>query len=276
MIAIQGATYIYPGSTVPALERIDLAIEPGEFLAITGPNGSGKSTLARLLNGLLRPRQGRILVDGMDTGDDTALITIRRRVGMVFQDPDNQLVGATVAEDVAFGLENLGLPPAEIAKRVDLALRSVCLEDLAARPPHLLSGGQKQRLALAGVLAMEPRYLVLDEATAMLDPVAREEILEQVLRLRQEQGIAIILITHLMEEAVRADRMLIMKSGRIFWQGSPRELSYQERILAAAGLRLPAVIALAKSLRQGGIKLATNPVCVEELARALWKLASRE
>ncbi|APC09627.1 energy-coupling factor transporter ATPase [Neomoorella thermoacetica] len=276
MIAIQGATYIYPGSTVPALERIDLAIEPGEFLAITGPNGSGKSTLARLLNGLLRPRQGRILVDGMDTGDDTALITIRRRVGMVFQDPDNQLVGATVAEDVAFGLENLGLPPAEIAKRVDLALRSVGLEDLAARPPHLLSGGQKQRLALAGVLAMEPRYLVLDEATAMLDPVAREEILEQVLRLRQEQGIAIILITHLMEEAVRADRMLIMKSGRIFWQGSPRELSYQERILAAAGLRLPAVIALAKSLRQGGIKLATNPVCVEELARALWKLASRE
>ncbi|WP_338827234.1 energy-coupling factor transporter ATPase [Neomoorella thermoacetica] len=276
MIAIQGATYIYPGSTVPALERIDLAIEPGEFLAITGPNGSGKSTLARLLNGLLRPRQGRILVDGLDTGDDTALITIRRRVGMVFQDPDNQLVGATVAEDVAFGLENLGLPPAEIAKRVDLALRSVGLEDLAARPPHLLSGGQKQRLALAGVLAMEPRYLVLDEATAMLDPVAREEILEQVLRLRQEQGIAIILITHLMEEAVRADRMLIMKSGRIFWQGSPRELSYQERILAAAGLRLPAVIALAKSLRQAGIKLATNPVCVEELARALWKLASRE
>ncbi|AKX95289.1 energy-coupling factor transporter ATP-binding protein EcfA [Moorella thermoacetica] len=276
MIAIQGATYIYPGSTVPALEKIDLAIEPGEFLAITGPNGSGKSTLARLLNGLLRPRQGRVLVDGMDTGDDTALITIRRRVGMVFQDPDNQLVAATVAEDVAFGLENLGLPPAEIEKRVDLALRSVGLEDLAARPPHLLSGGQKQRLALAGVLAMEPRYLVLDEATAMLDPVAREEILEQVLRLRQEQGIAIILITHLMEEAVRADRMLIMKSGRIFWQGSPRELSYQERILAAAGLRLPAVIALAKSLRQGGIKLATNPVCVEELARALWKLASRE
>lgn len=276
MIAIQGATYIYPGSTVPALEKIDLAIEPGEFLAITGPNGSGKSTLARLLNGLLRPRQGRVLVDGMDTGDDTALITIRRRVGMVFQDPDNQLVAATVAEDVAFGLENLGLPPAEIEKRVDLALRSVGLEDLAARPPHLLSGGQKQRLALAGVLAMEPRYLVLDEATAMLDPVAREEILEQVLRLRQEQGIAIILITHLMEEAVRADRMLIMKSGRIFWQGSPRELSYQERILAAAGLRLPAVIALAKSLRQGGIKLATNPVCMEELARALWKLASRE
>ncbi|OIQ10093.1 energy-coupling factor transporter ATPase [Neomoorella thermoacetica] len=276
MIAIQGATYIYPGSTVPALEKIDLAIEPGEFLAITGPNGSGKSTLARLLNGLLRPRQGRVLVDGMDTGDDAALITIRRRVGMVFQDPDNQLVAATVAEDVAFGLENLGLPPAEIEKRVDLALRSVGLEDLAARPPHLLSGGQKQRLALAGVLAMEPRYLVLDEATAMLDPVAREEILEQVLRLRQEQGIAIILITHLMEEAVRADRMLIMKSGRIFWQGSPRELSYQERILAAAGLRLPAVIALAKSLRQGGIKLATNPVCVEELARALWKLASRE
>ncbi|MDN5325419.1 MAG: energy-coupling factor transport system ATP-binding protein [Moorella sp. (in: firmicutes)] len=276
MIAIQGATFIYPGATVPALENIDLAIEPGEFLAITGPNGSGKSTLARLLNGLLRPLEGRVLVDGMDTGDDTALITIRRRVGMVFQDPDNQLVAATVAEDVAFGLENLGLPPAEIRKRVDLALKSVGLENLAARPPHLLSGGQKQRLALAGVLAMEPRYLVLDEATAMLDPVAREEILEQVLRLRREQGIAVILITHLMEEAIRADRMLIMKSGRIFWQGSPREISHQERLLAAAGLRLPAVIALAKSLRQGGIKLATNPVCVEELARALWKLASRE
>ncbi|OIQ59031.1 energy-coupling factor transporter ATP-binding protein EcfA1 [Moorella thermoacetica] len=276
MIAIQGATFIYPGATVPALENLNLAIEPGEFLAITGPNGSGKSTLARLLNGLLRPLEGRVLVDGMDTSDDTALITIRRRVGMVFQDPDNQLVAATVAEDVAFGLENLGLPPAEIRKRVDLALKSVGLENLAARPPHLLSGGQKQRLALAGVLAMEPRYLVLDEATAMLDPVAREEILEQVLRLRREQGIAVILITHLMEEAIRADRMLIMKFGRIFWQGSPREISHQERLLAAAGLRLPAVIALAKSLRQGGIKLATNPVCVEELARALWKLASRE
>lgn len=276
MITVQGVTYIYPGTTVPALEKIDLTIEPGEFLAVTGPNGSGKSTLARLLNGLIRPQGGRVLVDGMDTRDDTTLVTIRRRVGMVFQDPDNQLVAATVADDVAFGLENLGLPPAEIRERVDRVLRTVGLESLAARSSHLLSGGQKQRLALAGVLAMEPCYLILDEATSMLDPVAREEILEQVLRLRREQGIAIILITHLMEEAVLADRMLIMKSGRIFWQGSPRDLPNQEHILFAAGLRLPAVAALTKSLRQQGIKLATNPVRVEEMARALWKLASRE
>ncbi|MGI9860732.1 energy-coupling factor transporter ATPase [Moorella naiadis] len=275
MIVLQGVTFYYPGATTPALEKINLGIQPGEFLAVTGPNGSGKSTLARLLNGLLRPGEGRVRVDGLDTGEPASLVAIRRRVGMVFQDPDNQLVAATAADDVAFGLENLGLPPAEIRARVDWALKTVGLDDLADRPPHQLSGGQKQRLALAGVLAMEPRYLVLDEATAMLDPVAREEILQQVLKQRREQGIAVILISHLMEEALLADRMLVMQAGKITWTGQPREIVHQDRVLAAAGLRLPAVVALGQSLRRRGFQLGENPLNGEELARVLWKLASR-
>jgi len=275
MLVVQGASYYYPGTTAPALANIDLTIQPGELLAVTGPNGSGKSTLARLLNGLLRPREGRVLVDGLDTGDEASLVAIRRRVGMVFQDPDNQLVAATVADDVAFGLENLGLPPAAIRERVARVLQAVDLEELAARPPHQLSGGQKQRLALAGVLVMEPRYLVLDEATAMLDPVAREEILQRVLHLRRERGIAVILISHLMEEALLADRMLVLQAGEITWAGKPREIVQQEEILAAAGLRLPAVVALGQSLRRQGFKLDPNPLNGEELALALWKLASR-
>lgn len=275
MIVLQGVTFYYPGTTTPALEKINLRIQPGEFLAVTGPNGSGKSTLARMLNGLLRPREGQVLVDDRDTRDPASLVAIRRRVGMVFQDPDNQLVAATAADDVAFGLENLGLPPAEIRERVDRALKTVGLDDLAARPPHQLSGGQKQRLALAGVLAMEPRYLVLDEATAMLDPVAREEILERVLEQRREKGIAVILISHLMEEALLADRMLVMQAGKITWTGKPREIVHQDRFLAAAGLRLPAVVALGQSLRRQGFQLGENPLNGEELARSLWKLASR-
>lgn len=276
MIVLQGVTYYYPGTTTPALEKINLAIRPGELLAVTGPNGSGKSTLARMMNGLLRPQEGRVLVDDLDTREPASLVAIRRRVGMVFQDPDNQLVAATAADDVAFGLENLGLPPAEIRERVLQALKTVGLEDLATRPPHQLSGGQKQRLALAGVLAMEPRYLVLDEATAMLDPVAREEILQRVLELRREQGIAVILISHLMEEALLADRILVMQAGQITWTGKPREIVHQDRVLASAGLRLPAVVALGQSLRRQGFQLGVDVLNGEELARALWKLASRE
>ncbi|KYH33661.1 energy-coupling factor transporter ATPase [Neomoorella mulderi] len=276
MIEVQGVTFSYPGTTVPALENISLIIKPGEFLAITGPNGSGKSTLARLLNGLLRPGEGRVLVDGLDTGDEASLVDIRRRVGMVFQDPDNQLVAATVEDDVAFGLENLGLPPAEIRQRVAAALEVVELANLRTRPPHRLSGGQKQRLALAGVLAMEPRYLVLDEATAMLDPVAREEILQKVLELRREKGLAVILITHLMEEAALAERVLVLKAGQILLAGPPAEVMQQEEKLAAAGLKVPVTVALGKGLRQAGLKLPANLVTVEEMARALWKLASRK
>lgn len=276
MIEVRGVTFFYPGTTEPVLENISLTIKPGEFVAVTGPNGSGKSTLARLLNGLLRPGEGRVLVDGLDTGDEASLAEIRRRVGMVFQDPDNQLVAATVEDDVAFGLENLGLPPAVIRQRVAAALEAVELADLRTRPPHHLSGGQKQRLALAGVLAMEPCYLVLDEATAMLDPVAREEVLKKVLDLRREKGLAVILITHLMEEAALAERMLVLNAGRILLAGPPAEVLQQEERLAAAGLKAPVTVALGKSLRQAGLKLPANLVTVEEMARALWKLASRK
>jgi len=275
MIAVQGVSFTYPGTTVPALENINLTIKPGEYLAVTGPNGSGKSTLARLLNALLRPGQGRVLIDDLDTRDDTSIVAIRRRVGMVFQDPDNQLVAATVEDDVAFGLENLGLPPAEIRQRVTAALEAVDLADLRTRPPHLLSGGQKQRVALAGVLAMEPRYLILDEATAMLDPVTREEVLQKVQQLRQEKGLAVIHITHLMEEALRAERMVILKAGCLLLSGRPVDLMQKEEVLAQVGFKIPVTLALIKSLRQQGLKLPANLVTVEELARALWKLSSR-
>ncbi|WP_258358881.1 energy-coupling factor transporter ATPase [Moorella sulfitireducens (nom. illeg.)] len=274
MIEVQGVTFFYPGTREPALENISLTIRPGEFLAITGPNGSGKSTLARLLNGLLRPGKGRVLVDGLDTADAASLVEIRRRVGMVFQDPDNQLVAATVEDDVAFGPENLGLPPAAVRQRVAAALEAVELADLKTRPPHRLSGGQKQRLALAGVLAMEPVYLVLDEATAMLDPVGREEVLKKVLALRREKGLAVILITHFMEEAALAERMLVLNEGRIILSGPPADVLQQEEGLAKAGLKAPAIVALGKSLRQAGVKLPASIVTVEEMARALWKLAS--
>ncbi|MBE3571599.1 MAG: energy-coupling factor transporter ATPase [Moorella humiferrea] len=273
MLEVRGVTFYYPGTAFPAVENVNLTVGPGDFVALTGPNGSGKSTLGRLLNGLLRPGKGRVLVDGMDTQNEDTLTEIRRRVGMVFQDPDNQIVAATVEDDVAFGLENLGLPPAVIRERVEAALEAFGLKDLKNRPPHLLSGGQKQRLALAGVMAMEPRYLVLDEATAMLDPVAREEILQKVMELRREKGVAVVLITHIMEEAALAGRMLVLKAGRIIMDGPPVEVLDQVEKLAAAGLKVPAIVALNKSLRQAGLTLPPDVVTVEEMARALWKLA---
>ena len=275
MLEVEGVTFTYPHAPREAVKNLTWTVFPGETWAVVGRNGSGKSTLALLLNGILKPQKGRVRVEGLDTREEGNLKEIRRRVGVVFQDPDNQLIAQTVEEDVAFGLENLGLPPAEIRARVDRALKTVGLDDLADRPPHQLSGGQKQRLALAGVLAMEPRYLVLDEATAMLDPIAREEILQQVLKQRREQGIAVILISHLMEEALLADRMLVMQAGKITWTGQPREIVHQDRVLAAAGLRLPAVVALGQSLRRRGFQLGENPLNGEELARVLWKLASR-
>ncbi len=276
MIEVQDVTFAYPGNSVPALAGINLCVEPGEFLAITGRNGSGKSTLARLLNGLLRPKAGRVLVDGLDTADEASLVDIRRRAGIVFQDPDNQLVAATVEDDVAFGPENLGLPPAVIRQRVAASLAMVEIEALKDRPPHLLSGGQKQRLALAGILAMEPQYLILDEATAMLDPVAREEILGRVLELRRARGLAVILITHLMEEAVLAERMLVLSAGRVVLAGPPPAVMLQGERLAAVGLKVPVTVALGHILRRAGLQLPAGPVTAEELAEALWKLVSQK
>lgn len=276
MLEVQGISYVYPGTDKPALENVSFKVEPGEFITIVGPNGSGKSTLARHLNGLLKPTKGRVLVDGLDTAREENLIDIRRRVGMVFQDPDNQIIAATVEDDVAFGLENLGLPPGEIRQRVAAALEAVKLAGLRSRPPYGLSGGQKQRLALAGVLAMQPRYLVLDEATSMLDPLARVEILQHLLHLCRERGIAVIFITHMMEEAIKSERMLILKEGKVILTGTPAQLMYKLNEITGAGLRPPVTVALSEGLRQKGIKLPPKIFTLEELAHALWRLNSKK
>lgn len=277
MIEVRGATFTYPGATEPALTKIDLRIEPGEYVAVSGPNGSGKSTLARLLNALLRPQEGRITVDGLDTADDSSIVDIRRRVGMVFQDPDNQLVGATVEDDVAFGLENLGIKPSEIRERVSAALKAVDLQDLRDRPPHRLSGGQKQRVALAGILVMEPRYIILDEATSMLDPVSREDVLSKVQQLRREKELAVVHISHLMEEVLQADRILVLHQGRLVFTGAPSALVQNKEIFTGVGFKVPAITTLAENLKRQGLKLPdSNPVSEGELAQALWKLALKK
>ncbi|MEN3183779.1 MAG: energy-coupling factor transporter ATPase [Atribacterota bacterium] len=228
---------------VPVLQGISCTLREGEFVVLLGRNGSGKSTLAKHCNGLLLPKRGSVLVDGMDTRDASALWEIRRRVGLVFQNPDNQLVATTVEEDVAFGPENLGLPPAEIRRRVDEALEKVGMIEYKKREPHTLSGGQKQRVAIAGVLAMRPKYLVLDEATAMLDPEGRAELLELLQELRKEVGI--LHITHNVEEALLADRVLIIDDGKIVAGGHPREVFLVGRAIERWGLELPQIVDVA-------------------------------
>lgn len=227
----------------PVLRGVSCALQEGEFVVLLGRNGSGKSTLAKHCNGLLLPKRGSVLVDGMDTRDASVLWEIRKRVGLVFQNPDNQLVATTVEEDVAFGPENLGLPPAEIRRRVDEALEKVGMIEYKKREPHTLSGGQKQRVAIAGVLAMRPKYLVLDEATAMLDPEGRVELLQLLQELRKEVGI--LHITHNVEEALLADRVLVIDDGRIVAEGHPREVFLVGRVIERWGLELPQIVDVA-------------------------------
>ncbi|MBQ3865779.1 MAG: energy-coupling factor transporter ATPase [Clostridia bacterium] len=231
-----------------AVDSVDLAIRRGEFLAVLGRNGSGKSTLAKLMNGILIPTSGRVLVEGLDTARDEDLIAIRREVGMVFQNPDNQLVSNVVEEDVAFGPENLGVEPTEIRRRVDQALEAVGMTEFALHAPHKLSGGQKQRVAIAGILAMKPACVILDEATAMLDPLGRKEIMETVDRLNREEGITVVLITHHMEEAIRADRVVVMEKGRVVRDAAPREIFSHVSELKEAGLDVPQVTELVDEL----------------------------
>lgn len=257
------------GAVVTALNGINAAVAEGEFVAVIGANGSGKSTLARHLNALLLPTAGRCLIAGMDTRDEEYLWDIRQTVGMVFQNPDNQIVAAVVEEDVAFGPENLGLPPAEIRRRVDEALALVGMTAYRRHGPHLLSGGQKQRVAIAGVLAMRPRCLVLDEPTAMLDPQGRQEVLGTVQRLNRQEGITVVYITHFMEEAVQADRVLVMQRGSIVMQGTPREIFSQVPAVKALGLEVPLAAELAYQLRQQGLPLRQDIITDEELVRAL-------
>jgi energy-coupling factor transport system ATP-binding protein len=271
-IEVRGLEHTYPlegGEWVPALQGIDLAIEPGEFVALIGSNGSGKSTLARHFNGLLLPTAGEVRVDGLLTSDPHRLWEVRQRVGMVFQNPENQLVASTVEEDVAFGPENLMLPPSEIRRRVGEVLALLGLRDYRTHPPQILSGGQKQLVAIAGVLAARPACIVFDEPTSMLDPSGRRRILDTVRRLNAEQAITVVLITQSMEEATVADRVLAMHEGRIVMDGPPREVFEQRERLRTLGLGLPPAIEMARRLREQGMTLPPGLLTVEALAGAL-------
>lgn len=264
-----------PGAEVRlVLEQVSLTVQPGEFVAVLGMNGSGKSTLARHLNALLMPREGQVRVDGMDTRDERHLWSIRDRVGMVFQNPDNQIVAVVVEEDVAFGPENQGRPPEEIRQRVSEALAAVGMSGMARRAPHLLSGGQKQRVAIAGALAMRPSCLVLDEPTAMLDPKGRREVGDVVLRLNRELGMAVVWITHFMDEAVLADRVVVMADGKVQMEGVPRQVFTQPDRLRELRLDVPPAVAAAQRLRAQGVPLPANILTLEELVEALCQLRS--
>lgn len=272
MFSLKNLTHLYHnelGTEIRALDRVDLEIGPGQFVAIIGRNGSGKSTLARHLNALLLPADGDCLVRGMNTREHKHLWDIRQMVGMVFQNPDNQIVAAVVEEDIAFGPENLGIAPALIRSRVAEALRLVGMEDYRFHGPHLLSGGQKQRVAIAGVLAMECNCMVLDEPTAMLDPVGRREVLEAVCRLHRDQGITVVYITHFMEEAIRADRIIVMDGGRIALEGTPAAVFSQTEKIRSLGLDVPASAEISRLLREQGVELPTGIVTDEQLVDSL-------
>ena len=261
--------YITEEGVAPtALDDVSLSIRPGSFVAVLGHNGSGKSTLAKHMNAILLPLGGTVYVDGMDTADEARLLDIRSTVGMVFQNPDNQIVASVVEEDVAFGPENLGVDPEEIRRRVDQALDDVGMGKYARHAPHLLSGGQKQRVAIAGVLAMRPRCIVLDEATAMLDPVGRREIMDTIRQMNDQYGITVVLITHHMDEAAQAQRLIVMKDGRIAADGPPAQVFQDVDGLRAMGLEVPETVALLHQLRQAGVDVPLDALSVDQCAQA--------
>ena len=270
MIETKDLTFTYPApegeTNPPALNGVSVTVEKGSFVVVLGHNGSGKSTLAKHMNAVLLPGGGAVYVEGMDTRDESLLLEIRRRTGMVFQNPDNQIVANVVEEDVAFGPENLGVPTAEIRRRVDDALAAVGMEKFACHAPHLLSGGQKQRVAIAGVIAMEPECIVLDEATAMLDPAGRREVIDTVLRLNREQGITVVLITHHMVEAERADRVIVMNDGEVAMDGMPRQVFSQVERLHELGLAAPDTVELLYRLRRDGVDVPLESLTVDECA----------
>lgn len=271
-IEVEHVSYVYhegQENEHRALENISLAIEAGEFIAILGTNGSGKSTLARHLNGLLLPTAGRVCVDGMDTTDVGKIWELRRKVGMVFQNPDNQIIAAIVEDDVAFGPENLGMDPKDIRDNVNKALESVNMAHFCRYAPHLLSGGQKQRVAIAGILAMQTKCIVLDEPTAMLDPKGREEVLSVIKKLHEEQGITVILITHFMGEAAEADRIFVMEKGKLIREGMPREIFSKAEYMQSLGLDVPHPAHLAARLRGSGMALPKDVLTKEDLAAAV-------
>ena len=269
LIEIQNVSYAYEDAAAKALNNASLTINDGEFVAVVGHNGSGKSTLAKHLNALLLPTEGKVLVDGMDTADEADTLSIRQRVGMVFQNPDNQLVTTIVEEDVAFGPENIGVPGNEIRTRVDRALAAVGMEKYAHSAPNMLSGGQKQRIAIAGMLAMQPKVLVLDEATAMLDPKGRRDIIDLVTKLHKENGITVVMITQYMEEAIGADRVAVMSGGELILEGTPKEVFSQDELLHKHRLDVPVMQQLANRLNARGANLPKSILSVEEMAQAI-------
>ena len=275
MIELKDVTFAYPaeeGKTPKnALDGVTLSIEKGSFVAVLGHNGSGKSTLAKTMNAILIPASGQVLVEGMDTADEGKLLAIRQRVGMVFQNPDNQIVANVVEEDVAFACENMGLPPAEIRSRVDEALSAVGMTEFARHAPHLLSGGQKQRIAIAGVLAMRPRCIVMDEPTAMLDPSGREEVIAAVRKLNRETGMTVVLITHHMDEAALADRVIVMKGGKVALDGTPRQVFSQVERMEELSLTAPQTVLLLRELNRDGAGLSLEALSPEECADQILK-----
>ena len=270
IIDAQNVHYSYEEELSEAVRGVSLQVYKGEFLCILGHNGSGKSTLAKLLNGLFTPTAGSVTVCGMDTKDEDKQLDIRKSAGMVFQNPDNQLVATIVEEDVAFGPENLGVPQPELRNRVDDALAAVNMSEFARSSPHKLSGGQKQRIAIAGVLAMQPEIMIMDEPTAMLDPMGRREVINTVMRLNREQGITVVLITHFMEEAALADRLIIMHEGRINLEGTPRDVLIQIEKLKELSLEAPEAAYMAYRLNKEGIPVDKRVLSVKELAAEIW------
>ena len=268
LIEVKNVTYEYPDEETvhTAVKNLSLNIKKGSFTVILGHNGSGKSTLAKMLNGLNKPTLGDILVDGINTKDEANELEVRRKVGMVFQNPDNQLVASIVEEDVAFGPENLGLEPSVIRQRVDEALKAVDMYEFRKSTPHRLSGGQKQRIAIAGIIAMQPLCLVLDEPTAMLDPKGRAEIVSTLIKLNREKGITVILITHYMEEAEKADRVVVMNDGEIISDGAPSEIFKNVEQLKAVGLDVPQTTELLYNLQKNGFSVSTNVISIKEAA----------
>ena len=273
-IRVEHLAYTYPGVEdtpgVAVFEDLDLSIEEGTFVAILGSNGCGKSTLAKHFNSILLPSGGKVWVCGMDTSDEDKLIAVRRNVGMVFQNPDNQIVANVVEEDVAFGPENLGIASPEIRNRVDKALKQVGMYEYREHAPHLLSGGQKQRIAIAGVIAMEPKCIVLDEPTAMLDPKGRREVIETIRKLNADKKITVILITHHMDEAAKAQRIVVLHKGKVAADGSPAEVFSQVELLHTIGLAAPDTVELCWELNQNGFDLPLSKLTIEECAQALY------
>ena len=268
-LRLEDVSYQYEPDARPAVSHVTLEVERGSFVAVLGHNGSGKSTLAKLMNALFLPTEGRVLVCGMDTLTEERVWNIRRHAGMVFQNPDNQIVANVVREDVAFGLENLGVPQDEMVRRVEAALSAVRMSEFAETAPHMLSGGQKQRVAIAGVLAMEPELIIMDEATAMLDPSGRAEVLATVRKLNREKGMTVVWITHFMEEAAIADRLIVMNGGSVALEGTPRQVFSRVNEIKALGLDVPPMAELAQTLRERGMPLPEGILTVSDMVKEL-------